>query len=204
MSGGFSVDWTTRSVPVFEKYLVPFVGGPVVRGLEIGVLEGRMTCWLMENVLTHPARLLYCIDGFGGLYGVPELDNDNGMMNAERRWRENTEPYRARIKLVRHDTPVAFQSPIWGEVGEIDFAYIDGCHRADVVLSDLVHVVPKLSRSGVIILDDYYWTDSPPELYNHVYMAMDAWWRCQMLAGMSWDMDIMGTCAILRRTQEPS
>jgi len=203
MSGGFTVDWTARSVPVFEKYLAPLMGQQNISGLELGVFEGRTTCWLMEHVLTDIGSQLLCIDPFEGLYGVKGLDAGQDMMNVERRWEENVAHFLPRMWLIRHPTPDAFGYQEWWGWPDLHFAYIDGCHRADAVLSDLVHVAARMRPEGAIIVDDYVWEDSPPDLYGGVKRAVHAFLGCQP-AVWEWRLDLMGVCAILRRTQEPS
>ncbi|MDB5311966.1 MAG: putative rane protein, partial [Gemmataceae bacterium] len=62
---GFTQDWVSSNLPVWERVLAPLVGQPV-HALEVGVFEGRSTVWLLDHVLNHPDATLTWVDTFGG------------------------------------------------------------------------------------------------------------------------------------------
>lgn len=46
----------------WEKFLSKFTNLPDFKGLEIGCQDGESTCWLLDNILLHPAARMTCID----------------------------------------------------------------------------------------------------------------------------------------------
>lgn len=113
--------------------------------------EGRSTCWLFDNILTHPESWVWCIDTFEAFDGLPA--------DYETRFDANVESYRNRIyisrqesnRILRNTAPITL-SPLY------DFAVIDGSHAAKDVLTDAVLVWDLLKSGGVMIFDDYAWT----------------------------------------------
>lgn len=55
---------------------------------------------------------------------------------------------------------------ILGELGQIDFAYIDGNHRKTPTLSYFDSIYNHLSTHSVVIFDDIYWSDEMVEAWN--------------------------------------
>jgi predicted O-methyltransferase YrrM len=152
-TGGFTQDWFSRHIPLWERILAPYVAKPV-RALEIGVFEGRSTVWLLDRVLTHPDAGLTWVDTFGGSPENRGLD----LSELENRFRANTARFGA--KLTGHVG--RSQDVLRGLVGEqFDLVYIDGSHEAADVLSDAVLAWPLLKVDGVLGFDDYAWRMFP-------------------------------------------
>jgi predicted O-methyltransferase YrrM len=150
---GFTQDWFTYNVPVWERVLVPLAGRPV-HALEIGVFEGRSTVWLLEHVLTHPEATLTWVDTFAG--GADHTGMDLGGL--EQRFRANTERFGA--KLSGHVG--LSQDVLRGMTGErFDLIYVDGSHEAPDVLADAVLAWPLLRPGGLMGFDDYEWRAFP-------------------------------------------
>ena len=57
----FSQDWFSAKKRQFQTHLQPLAGTPC-NLLEIGCHEGRATCWLLQNIATHPDASVTCID----------------------------------------------------------------------------------------------------------------------------------------------
>src|SRR5258708_5482376 len=57
----FTQDWFSTKRRQFEALLQPLAGTPC-NLLEIGCHEGRATCWLLQNIATHPDASVTCID----------------------------------------------------------------------------------------------------------------------------------------------
>ena len=133
----------------------PFAGQPVC-GIEIGVYEGRSTCWLFENILTHPKSRLICIDPFAAFDGITE--------SYRARFIENTEPHCEKIILLTGTSQQ--ELPQLHDFGKIDFVIVDGSHKASDVLFDAVVGWNLLRRGGVMIFDDYAWTGQGHEICN--------------------------------------
>lgn len=150
---GYTQDWFSYYIPLWEKLLAPLVGKPI-RALEIGVFEGRSTVWLLDHILTHPEATLTWIDTFAGGADHAGLD----LTGLEQRFRANTARFGAKVSghvgrsqdLLRKLT---------GE--QFDLIYIDGSHEAADVLADAVLTWPLLKPGGLLGFDDYGWRGFP-------------------------------------------
>lgn len=152
-AGGFTQDWFTDHIPLWEKVLAPLVGKPV-RALEVGVFEGRSTVWLLDHVLTDPGATLTWIDTFAGGSDHTGLD----LSGLEQRFRANTARFGA--KLGGHVG--RSQEVLRGMAGEpFDLIYIDASHEAADVLADAVLAWPLLKPGGLLGFDDYGWRGHP-------------------------------------------
>lgn len=107
--------------------------------------EGRSTCWLFENILTHPDSRLWCIDPFTPFDGL-----EGGALP---RWLGNIRLYRSRILLSTCESRIALR----GGRDEYHFVIVDGAHDAKSVLFDAVMGWELLAPGGVMIFDDYLW-----------------------------------------------
>ncbi|SHH17575.1 Methyltransferase domain-containing protein [Cognatiyoonia sediminum] len=71
--------------------------------------------------------------------------------------------------------------------GAIDFAYVDGDHTYEGVLSDLEALHPKLKVGGVVMMDDYHqrgwWGDGVIRALNTFVGRLPAHYRFKMMAG---------------------
>ncbi len=71
----FARGFTEPNFALFAKHLEPFAQRPNLKALEIGSREGRLTCWLLDNILTQATASLTCLDRFEGLLsGQPIAD----------------------------------------------------------------------------------------------------------------------------------
>jgi predicted O-methyltransferase YrrM len=55
----------------------------------------------------------------------------------------------------------------------LDFIFIDGDHRFDAIMMDIICWVPKIRKNGIIIIHDYYATG-----FYGVRQAVDAYTQC--------------------------
>lgn len=133
--------------PAWSKALERWVDKPNVQGLEIGSFEGMSACWLCDHVLTGVGAQLTCVDPWNSAWSG---EKEEGRFDA------NTaglpvEKIKGFSREVLPCMVVANRS--------FDVIYIDGDHRASEVLWDVVLCWELLARGGVVILDDYLWTD---------------------------------------------
>ena len=67
ISPTFTQDWFSRSIPGWQFILARMAEKtPNLRILEVGVFEGRSTCWLLENFCKTPEATIVAIDSFQG------------------------------------------------------------------------------------------------------------------------------------------
>jgi len=69
-------------------------------------------------------------------------------------------PAAAKIEQMYGDTRTTDYTPYHGQ---IDLVYVDADHTYDFVKADTANALAMLRPGGVIVWDDYIWTDSHPE-----------------------------------------
>jgi len=153
----FTTDWVSGREDNF-KACMSAIDGKRDRFLEIGVFEGRSTCWLLQNGLDAEG-LIYCIDPF---YGVKGFDNEN-----------LKDRFHANVMEVIGEGQSMMVNPVTSYYGvpalilngsdPFDFMYIDGSHTARDTLIDLCMTWKLLKRGGVMLIDDYEWSHAEPE-----------------------------------------
>lgn len=136
----FTQDWFTHNIPLWQEHLQPLIGAEA-QFLEIGSYQGMSACWLLDRILTHPRAALVCID--------PNFQVQ----------------FPINISLTGAATKV---KPLVGSSHDLlptlsdrafDAVYIDGCHLASHVQQDANLAWRLLKSGGLMIFDDYEWTD---------------------------------------------
>jgi predicted O-methyltransferase YrrM len=168
----FSQDWFSDNIPFWITLLEEFRGRSGLRVLEIGVFEGRSTCWLLENILTGHGSTIDCIDTFAG--GMEHRYRDIDMAAVRRRFEANTAPWGEQVTL--HVGNSAQLLPKLA--GPYDIIYIDGSHTAADVLVDTVLAWRLARDNGIIIFDDYGWPKYLDQPWLRPQMAIDAVLGC--------------------------
>ena len=154
----FMHDWFTHNIPVWRSVLQPLAGCPEVQALEVGSFEGMSACWFLDHILTHPTARLTCIDRYfqeafdiniaqtGGSDRLLQLQGDSH-------------------ELLATLVPNSY-----------DLIYIDGCHLASHVQQDATLSWRLLKAGGLLIFDDYSWTD-PAHPGQDTQIGIDAFMR---------------------------
>lgn len=173
----FTEDWFGINIPVWQKYLVPFVNLPNLKMLEIGSWEGRSTCWALDNILTHPTARITCVDTFGGSAEHDIICEESAVKTIEQRFDANIaktgSPEKVRKMIGSSQTVLRSLIP-----DSYHLAYIDGSHVAADVLEDALLVWRLVKLNGVIIFDDYGFqfpegiTEDPPKLAIDAFMTV--------------------------------
>ena len=136
----FESDWFSNHQWQFERHVKPLAGTPC-RVLEIGCYEGRSTCWLLDNVLTHPDSSLVCVD----FAPQPRFQSN---IATRRNWRQVTVKIGLSRDVLRGLEP-----------GSFDFIYVDGSHATIDVWEDATYSF-RLAKVGAVIgFDDFKWND---------------------------------------------
>jgi predicted O-methyltransferase YrrM len=152
----FSEDWFSGHIPRWTEMLATDAKARKI--LEVGSFEGRSTVWLIENALAETGEL-YCVDTW---QGSPEHSSVI-MEDVHARFLANIEiALRAKpdVKVIQirglseHILPRLIAE---GHVGTFDFVYVDGCHEAVNVLTDLCFAFLLCRHGGLICVDDYLW-----------------------------------------------
>ena len=148
----FSTDWFSGNAPNWSKHLAELKGRASIRGLEIGVFQGRSTCWLLENIFTHESARLEAVDTFEGSDENADLDPTilNSLYDVFRR---NVAEYGGRSVAHRMKSSQFLRSSSDSE--KYDFIYVDGDHHSWAALEDMVLCWPLFKVGGIMIIDDY-------------------------------------------------
>lgn len=162
----FSFDWFSNNIGNWNKWLSTLKGKPI-HALEIGCYEGKATCWLLENVLTHPDSTITVIDTFDGSEEHRELGV--GFSKVFATFADNIKPWESKVKLLLGQSSDQLRE----RSGPYHFAYVDGSHIAKDVLTDACMLWPLMHVGGIVIFDDYGWKHYKDPTRNPD-MAIDA------------------------------
>ena len=168
----FTNDWFSINIPVWRKILKKLSNLPDLKFLEIGSWEGRSTCWLLDNILTHKSASITCIDTFCGSIEHNNLDK-NYLQSVESRFDFNikqTGSNQKVTKIVGTSQKVLKTLPH----NTYDFLYIDGSHIAPDVLEDAILGLRLVKVKGLIVFDDYNWPQFKDNPTQHPKLAVDA------------------------------
>lgn len=149
----FSQDWFSRNLGIWQENLSKFKNLPNLNVLEIGSWEGRSTCWLLNNILTHPSSRITCIDTFEGGGGT-HLSATDTKNSIEAKFDFNialTGGAEKVIKIIEESRVALRKLPL----SAFALIYIDGSHLACDVLEDTLLSWGLLKQGGFIIFDDY-------------------------------------------------
>ncbi|MEA2929885.1 MAG: hypothetical protein QOG38_2313 [Hyphomicrobiales bacterium] len=153
----FTTDWTTHHFATWESILRDR-RGRISDALEIGAWEGRSAIFWLNY---FPACRVTCIDTFAGS-AEHHLAFAGHVGEIEQRFDANVAPFGSRVQKLKAKSQDAL--PLLAIEGrQFDFVYLDGSHRAVDVYADACLVWPMVRRGGVLLFDDYTWTDLPDE-----------------------------------------
>ena len=137
----FSQDWFSHNIPIWQEHLTSLVGQPNLNVCEVGSFQGMSACWMLEHLLTHPSARLTCIDpNF-----QPEFDINIAQTGVAQKVTK-------RVGISDHVFPRLPHN-------SFDLIYVDGCHLANFVKRDGQRAWRKLKPGGILIFDDYHWSD---------------------------------------------
>jgi predicted O-methyltransferase YrrM len=161
MQKTFTQNW--HNEPEHRRRCLRRFSGSAVRALEIGCFEGRSTCWLLDNILTHEGAHLDCVDPYGFSGGDSDSRAEGEACRHPnravimRRFLGNIAEYGDRVRHWPLFSDEFFQRP---ELGPYQIAIIDGGHSAMQALRDLLHAWQVLAVGGVMVVDDIKWPTS--------------------------------------------
>lgn len=171
----FTSNWHNQ-VDQRAKHLAPFAGRPLL-ALEIGVHEGRSTCWLLDQVLTHPESRLWTVDPFGFAADDSEARREKDAFESPEikqhraRFFQNVRPYGDRVRHFELRSDEFFATV---PKATFDLAVIDGSHAGLQACRDLLHAWQRLVIGGRLVFDDYRWRGDKGFASNGPKRAMDA------------------------------
>jgi len=152
----FTQDWFSRSIQAWKAILDKLsTQNPALRVLEIGVFEGRSTCWLLENFCKSADSTIVAIDTFQG--GVEHQTLELGGLR--KRFESNILAIgsSACVEIREGESFHELCALVAEKVPPFDFISVDGSHQAVDVLADAVLAFRLLRSGGVMAFDDYLW-----------------------------------------------
>ncbi len=177
----FTQDSLSAHLAVWQQVLAPFVEMPGLQVLDVGGGEGRVACWLVDNILTHESAQLTCIDTFaaaGSSLGEGSPADSPRTLNPASNPAFNTVEQRFDFNIARTGSSTKVKKLV-GNARELlrplpldayDVVYIDErSRRATDVLEDMVLAWALVKVGGILGVDHYGWKVSEgtlPEAQN--------------------------------------
>ncbi len=172
----FTQDWFSRSIPSWSLILNRLSERTTrLRILEVGVFEGRSTCWLLQNHCKTPESSIVAIDSFQG--GIEHKGMELGTLL--KRFEANIATVESPAQVeIREGFSLPQLAKLISEGYQLfDFISIDASHQSPDVLGDAVLGFELLKPGGVMAFDDYLWSPMRPGTENPLLLpkaAIDA------------------------------
>ena len=172
----FTQDWFSRSIPSWTLILNKLSERTThLRILEVGVFEGRSTCWLLQNHCKTPESSIVAIDSFQG--GIEHQEMELGTLRKRFEANIATVESPAQVEIREGFSLPQLAKLIAEGYQRFDFISIDASHQAPDVLGDAVLGFELLKPGGVMAFDDYIWSPMRPGTENPLLLpkaAIDA------------------------------
>ncbi len=172
----FTQDWFSRSIPSWSLILNKLSERTThLRILEVGVFEGRSTCWLLQNHCKTPESSIVAIDSFQG--GIEHQGMELGTLRKRFEANIATVASPAQVEILEGFSLPQLAKLIAEGYQRFDFISIDASHQAPDVLGDAVLGFELLKPGGVMAFDDYIWSPMRPGTENPLLLpkaAIDA------------------------------
>jgi predicted O-methyltransferase YrrM len=127
--------------------------------VEIGSFEGLGSLLINNNLCNNENSKLYCIDHFEDLY-VKNNEKlawwNHACVGQLGRFRNNTKNFPKIIEFRGTSDDMICKL----DDNTVDFVYIDGDHSPEQVYKDAVNIYTKMKNNGVILFDDYLFTEN--------------------------------------------
>jgi predicted O-methyltransferase YrrM len=157
----FSNDWFNQTAKTIWDQIVPKL--KPIKYLEIGSYEGASAVYMINYLSKTNAGRVVCVDTWEG--GVEH--SGINMLQVEKNFDLNV--HHAIEQGSRHvlvekvkDKSVNALSKLIATGGALSFdmIYIDGSHQAPDVLADAVLSYQLLRQGGLMVFDDYLWSEN--------------------------------------------
>ena len=161
--GTFNKNWFMNRAYLLRSLALDHAGKPLTY-VEIGVFEGSSSCWMCDNVLTHPDSRGFGIDPWEpcGKRDVKETGNIRDRAFA------NLKPWTDKYTIIEKPSLEVLRDGTF-EPESIDILYIDGRHQSWGCILDVMNGWPLVKINGLVIFDDYMKCKK-----THVYAAVHA------------------------------
>jgi predicted O-methyltransferase YrrM len=158
----FSNNWFEEVAKNVWDLLIPQIRPR--RILEIGSYEGASACYLILKCATESPIEIHCVDSWEG--GAEHKNARVPMHSVESRFRDNTRiacssvPNPVELVIHKGHSNLCLANLLAHTRGSyFDMIYVDGSHQAPDVLTDAVLSFHLLAVGGILIFDDYLWSE---------------------------------------------
>lgn len=148
----FSTNWFMPNIPRWEsafKYL-NIDTNQRLDILEIGSWEGASSVFMLDY---FPNSSLTCVDTWKGADEHALID----MVKVEDIFNANIFEFKNRLNKYKNSSLSFFANNSTQNI--FDIIYVDGSHYVDDVLMDALNAFRMLKVGGVLIFDDYLWSE---------------------------------------------
>jgi FkbM family methyltransferase len=169
-SPSFTQDWACFVRKVLLQVRTGELAVPSCDALvvEIGAFEGRTTLDLAQ---TFPHHTIVCVDPWAdGNYSEKLAIDLSGQFG---RYLRNTCRVRNQVQIHRGMSADVFAH--WEPHNTIKFAFINGDHSAQGVLTDARLVWPHVVPGGLVLFDDYTWAPAGLDASQCPKQGIDQW-----------------------------
>lgn len=135
----------TEDVGCYLQSLI--VSESASRTLEVGMGHGLSTLYICDALRNVPGAQHTAIDPY---QSIPSYWNAAGLRNIKKAG------YEKLVRFVQEQSCIVLPRLLWAKE-EFDFAFIDGNHRFEYVMTDAFLIDKILKRDGILVFDDINW-----------------------------------------------
>jgi Methyltransferase domain len=141
--------------PIYD--VMVHLAAPGAHFVEVGAWRGRSTAYMAVNIINSNKQIRFdVVDTWQGSLDEEVHQSDPSVVNGTlfEEFMNNMEPVKHIINPIRMTSVEASKKY---EDNSLDFVLIDGSHRYEDVVDDIMHWLPKLKIGGWLAGDDYEW-----------------------------------------------
>ena len=177
----FTEDWFSADDLV---QFLPLKTQKEIHFLEIGSFEGKSTVWFLENILLNEKSTITCIDPWTTYSQNNNSFDSYNKVDSEWNFTDNKNTFLHNIYLSGFKNKVIIEQGFSNEIlpkfilykKKYDIIFIDGNHTSPFVITDGIMSWYLLKEGGLMIFDDYLWSDSNSTLSPK--LAVDSFINC--------------------------
>ena len=177
----FTEDWFSADDLV---QFLPLKTQKEIHFLEIGSFEGKSTVWFLENILLNEKSTITCIDPWTTYSQNNNSFDSYNKVDSEWNFTDNKNIFLHNIYLSGFKNKVIIEQGFSNEIlpkfildkKKYDIIFIDGNHTSPFVITDGIMSCYLLKEGGLMIFDDYLWSDSNSTLSPK--LAVDSFINC--------------------------
>jgi predicted O-methyltransferase YrrM len=179
----FTEDWFSADDLV---QFLPLQTQEEIHILEIGSFEGKSTVWFLENILLNEKSTITCIDPWTTYSQNKNSFDSYNKIDSEWNFTDNKNTFLYNIDLSGFKNKVIIEQGFSNEIlpkfildkKKYDIIFIDGNHTSPFVITDGIMSWYLLKEGGLMIFDDYLWSDSNSSSTLSPKLAVDSFVNC--------------------------